>query len=242
MPNKNIINVLAFLAVFSILASGCQATKPVEKPEENAIDTGILIVESVPGSAHVYIDGEFKGETPLKLYNIPVGAYTVVIKKEGYADFEGIATVKVGRAEEIDAVLAELATKPAEDEKPVEKAEEITINASIPKLNKINLSSFAMYYDFEAMQFSEIRTDKSDLFSRKYDTYVHFTALTPAKVNLLNKPISDVQKEDCIFSDDAVAIIYSGQSLCVKTAEGSVVAIGGSWKESPAELEWALLS
>ena len=117
-------------------------------------------------------------------------------------------------------------------------------NESIPapKLNKINLSAFVMYYDFDKIEFTEIRTDGSDLFSRKYDNYVHFTALVPNKINLLNKPVKDAQKEDCIFGDTAVAQLFSGQTLCVKTGNGNILAIGGVWETSPVELEWYKIS
>ena len=60
------------------------------------------------------------------------------------------------------------------------------------------------------------------------------------KIYLLNKPVNEVQKEDCIFSDSAVATVYSGQTLCVNTMEGNVAAIGGTWQEMPTELEWKM--
>ena len=112
--------------------------------------------------------------------------------------------------------------------------------APAAQLNKINLSSFAMYFDLDNKLFTEIRTEKTDIFARRYDAYVYFTALAPAKIYVLDKPLKDITKEDCIFSDTATATLFSKQTICVKTMEGAVFAV--SWQASPTELEWALLS
>ncbi len=238
MKGKGILSVLASLIIISLFIAGCKAAekepKPAE-PAEEAVDTGALVIESTPSLAQVYIGGKYIGDTPLTLYNLPVGYYDIAVKKEGHVDFKITATIKVGRTEEVDAVLTPAI---AGEKKPVEQA--LPEKASEPQPNKINLSSFAMYYDFDKVQFSELSTDKSDIFSRKYDTYIHFTALTPAKIYVLNKPLKEVKKEDCIFADTAVAPLFSRQTLCINTAEGNVAALG--FEAKPEELEWMLLS
>ncbi len=238
MKNRNTLEMVIFLTLFSMLIAGCKvAEKPVTGTEEGAADTGALAIESSPGLAAVYIGEEYRGDTPVNLYNIPIGQYEVTIKKEGYADFKKAVNIKVGRTEEIDAALKPVIVEEKEPEKLEDEAPK---DISMPKLNKINLSSFAMYYDFDSMQFTEIRTSESDLFSRRYDTYVHFTTLTPTKINVINKPVNEVQKEDCIFADIEVTPVFSGQTLCVRTGTGSVVAIGGVWQAAPTGLEWVL--
>ena len=242
-------NLCVLFLAFVIFVAGCKAAEkePVTVAQE-AVDTGALEVESSPGLAQVYIGEEYKGDTPVSLYNLPVGQYEITVKKQGYSDFRKSITVKVGKTEKIDAVLAPIAeeAKPKAEEsaKQIEKpAEKMPQGASIPaqQSNKINLSSFAMYYDFDKMQFTELRTEGSGLFSRKYENYMHFTALVPAKIHVLNKPVREVEKEDCIFADTYVAQLFSGQTLCVKTGIGNVVAIGGMWVAMPAELEWKSL-
>jgi hypothetical protein len=244
MAGKRAVNVIIFLAIAFALA-GCKAAEKQEAGlQEEIVDTGSILVESSPGLAEVYIGEEYKGDTPVSLYNLPVGKYELTIRKKGYEDFKKTATIKVGRTEEIDATLI-----PAEEEKP--KAEEPAKEAEKPGENaiqnapeqakaattKINLSSFSMYHDFDRMEFTQARTEGSDLFSRKYDVYVHFTALVPAKINVIGKPINEAAKEDCIFSDTAVAQLFSGQSLCIKTGAGKVIAVGGTWQGMPSELE-----
>ena len=244
MKNKFLCNLI-FLSILSIFITSClkaaEKASVIEKTEEGVFDTGVLDIISSPSSAEIYVNGELKGNTPLTLYNFPVGTYKLVVKKDDYTDFEKEVIVKVGRTEEVEAELIPI--------KNVEIAEEKTTDAiadesSIPTIeqNKINLSSFAMYYDFDKILFTELRTEGSDLFSRKYDEYVDFTVITPAKIGLLNKQINDVEKEDCNAANEAIAQFYSGQTLCIKTGEGSVFAVGGNWEKMPQDLEWKLLS
>ncbi len=244
MKDKNFLNLLVCLALFVIFVVGCSKPikTPIEEMAEEVVDTGVLVIKSSPESALVYVDDEFKGSTPLNLYNFPAGPHNILIKKDGYDDFEKVVTLKVGKTEEIEATLVPIKIseeKPVQEEKQVPSEPE---DLSKPALNKINLTSFAMYYDFDKMQFTELRTERSDLFSRRYDTYVHFTALTPTKINVLNIPINEVKKEDCIFADDAVTTLFSKQTLCAKTGEGTVVAIGGIWQTIPTELEFVIFN
>lgn len=243
MKHKKILDFLIFLAVFSMLIPGCKVAKEeVTEIAEETADTGALVVESSPGLAHVYIGEEYKGDTPVSLYNLPVGQYEITVKKEGYIDAKKTITIKVGRTEEVDATLTPIVEETKPESMP--KAEEKTPSAPLAptKTNKINLSSFAMYYDFDNMEFTELRTEGSDLFSRKYETYMHFTTLVPTKINMLDKPINEAEKEDCIFADTAVAQLFSGQTLCIKTGVGAVFAIGGTWQAMPTELELKSLS
>jgi hypothetical protein len=241
MKNKNILNIIVFLIIVFIFIVGCKVgQKETRETIEEVVDTGALVVESSPILAQVYIGEEYRGDTPLSLYNIPVGQYDITVKKEGFVDFKKTINIKVGRTEEIDATLTQIVKPEAEEKKPEEPTEKMP---EIPaKLNKINLSSFAMYYDFDKMEFTELRTEGSDLFSRKYNTYVHFTALIPTKINVINKPINEIQKEDCIFGDTAVTPVFSGQTLCIKTGSGIILAIGGIWQTMPTEVELVIFN
>ncbi len=240
MKNKSIINLLVFITILYILIAACaqQVEKAPAEEFQEVIDTGILVVESAPSQAQVYVDGELKGQTPLTLYNFPAGAHSVIVKKGGYSDFEKAVSVKVGLTEEVDAALAPLKSE-AMETKPeeIQKEPDQTVQT-----NKINLSSFAMYHDFENKMFTERRTEKSDLFSRKYNTYVDFAALAPAKMKILDAPLKGINKADCIDADNRIAQLYSEQTLCVITAEGNYFAVRGNWENTPTELEFVQLS
>ena len=115
MKNRKFLNIMAFMAVASILIFGCKATEEqAAVAAEPVPDTGALSIESSPTLAQVYVGEEYKGDTTVDLYNLPVGQYEITVKKQGYADFKRIITVKVGRTEKIDAVLVPI----AEDVKP----------------------------------------------------------------------------------------------------------------------------
>lgn len=230
----------SILIILIVLALGC--TKAPGEPtaeQEEFVDTGILAVESSPSGADVYVDSELKGQTPLALYNFPVGYYNVKVQKTGYFDFEKIAAVKVGLTEEIDAKLS-----PVQKEAPKQGAEqekEAEEQKPAAETNKVNLSAFAMYHDFENKRFTELREGTSDVFSRKYDTYVDFVIMAPAKIEIVGKPFKEINKVDCINTDGGVANLKSGQTLCVITVEGNFYAVTGTWDTSPSELEFVKL-
>ncbi len=237
---NNKLFLLVFLAV-SMLIIGCKTEQREVAAEtaDDVVDSGSLVIETSPSLAQVYVSEEFKGDSPITLYNLPVGKYGITVKKDGYADFKKTVAIKVGKIEEVDATLTPVVEEAKQIvEKPEKEAKPENVSAPAAQLNRINLSGFAMYYDFDKTEFTELRTEGSNLFSRKYENYVHFTTLIPTKINVINKPINEVTKEDCIFADTAVVQVFSGQTICVKTGAGAVVAIGGSWQASPTELEF----
>lgn len=256
MPNKmdykNIIAKSIFSFFIVIIILGC--TKPAEnKPAseitQEIVDTGIIVVESSPSSAQVYVDNELKGESPLTVYNFPVGKHEVVVRKEGYEDFRKTITLEVGKTEEVSATLSEImiatpkpAEKPvAEENKLMPKTDE---KAALPsKLNKVNVnSSFITYYDFKNAMFTGTASASPDVFSSNYNTYLYFTAYSPATMRVLDKQIQDIKKEDCANAQDTIANLYTGQTLCVKTTNGNYAAIGGKWETSPSELYWVVFN
>ena len=237
MKKELVFGIFIILIVF---AAGC-ATKPEALPEEQEqfVDTGVLVIDSSPSGADVFVNNKLEGQTPLTLYNFPVGQYDIRVEKEGYLSFGKAVSVRVGATEEIDARLSPIQKEQARQEqaKPEEQKQ-----PEIAQANKINLSSFAMYYDFENSLFTSLRSEKSDVFSRKYGTYVDFVALAPAKIEIIKKPLKEVTKSDCITTDGGVAKLYSGDSMCVVTTEGNFFALSGSWQASPSELEFVRLN
>lgn len=236
MNKRGILALTLCITLFFALA-GCKAQQesPAEATEV-VVDTGILSVESSPSGADVYVDGEMKGATPLTLYNIPVKSYNVVIKKEGYADFERYVAIKVGRTEQVDAALIPLASEEKMAE-PEAKVGEKSGEAAAPDItNKLNLKSFATYFDFDNKEFTELRAEKSDIFGRNYNTYIDFVVLTPAKMVILAKPMSEASKDDCVSAQNAVGQLYAKQTLCVITMEGSIFAL--EFGAEPNVVEW----
>ncbi len=66
---------------------------------------GNLDIKSTPISAEVYLDGSYKGSTPLTVSNVPVGTHTVVLKKSGYHEISKIVDVKYGQTTYVSETL-----------------------------------------------------------------------------------------------------------------------------------------
>ena len=133
------INIMLIICLISLFIAACtqQAENNSQTEEEEFVDTGILAVESSPSGADVYVNDKIEGQTPLTLYNLPVGNYNIKIVKEGYNDFMKDAVVKVGLAEEIDARL-----NPIQKESQNPQQEEQQEPQPEAAINKIDLVSF----------------------------------------------------------------------------------------------------
>jgi hypothetical protein len=101
-------------------AEQAPARPPVEheKPEPQPARPGRLLVRSTPGGAHVAVDGQRVGATPVSLDDMAVGVHTVRITAEGYAPQERKVTVTEARPSASLAVTLtrerhEVASRPA---------------------------------------------------------------------------------------------------------------------------------
>jgi hypothetical protein len=69
---------------------------------------GRLRVNSSPGGALVYVDGEYRGRTPLRLERVAYGPHAILITRPGYADYHQRVYIDSGEAAYIDARLRRL--------------------------------------------------------------------------------------------------------------------------------------
>ena len=90
MRNNNFLSIMITLTLISIFIAGCKAAKEeqITQSIEEVADTGALNIDSTPRLAQVYVGEEYRGDTPLELYNLPVGQYDITVKKDGYIDFK----------------------------------------------------------------------------------------------------------------------------------------------------------
>ncbi len=72
--------------------------------------TGVLILESVPSGASVYIDGTLRGTTPLTLRAIATGVHPISFTLTGYQNYTTKATVTAGAVATSSATLAPVIT------------------------------------------------------------------------------------------------------------------------------------
>jgi len=74
--------------------------------------TGTVAVSSEPAGAQVFIDGKFEGITPVTIPSIETGSHTVLLKLDGYADWQVKVQVEAGQQEDVDATLSLLPPTP----------------------------------------------------------------------------------------------------------------------------------
>ena len=60
--------------------------------------TGTIAVSSDPSGAMIYLDGSYKGVTPLTISDVPEGVHTVKLTKSGYKDYWETVHVSAGSA------------------------------------------------------------------------------------------------------------------------------------------------
>ena len=68
------------------------------------IEKGTLSITSDPSGAKVYVDGEYKGTTPLSI-KLKAGTYSVVLKKRGYEEYATDIIIKSNKGNKISATL-----------------------------------------------------------------------------------------------------------------------------------------
>ncbi len=66
---------------------------------------GILVVNSRPEGAAVYLNGEYRGNTPLRLEDLEPQAYDLRLTKTNFADWQGEVKVEANKAVKVEATL-----------------------------------------------------------------------------------------------------------------------------------------
>ncbi|MCK5660991.1 MAG: PEGA domain-containing protein, partial [Methanosarcinales archaeon] len=68
-------------------------------------ETGSIIVSSDPSGANVYLDGNYKGTSPLTINDVAPGNYKVKLTRNGYTDETISVSVKAGARETVSKTL-----------------------------------------------------------------------------------------------------------------------------------------
>lgn len=92
--------------------------------------TGMLVLNSTPAMAEIYIDGERKGETPMRINKLNVGKHSLRLVKEGYKTVNKTFTIEDGKTLELEEKMEAEAPVVVKPEKP--KKEE-KLNPEIEK-------------------------------------------------------------------------------------------------------------
>jgi serine/threonine protein kinase len=95
--------VIALVVIFVFI-------KPKGKPAPPPVNYGMVIINSEPGGAIVYLDTSILGRpTPLKVDSLPPGPHAVELRKAGYLDLKQAFEAKAGDTVTLDLILTKAA-------------------------------------------------------------------------------------------------------------------------------------
>ena len=80
--------------------------------------TGMLVLNSTPAMAEIYIDGERKGETPMRINKLNVGKHSLRLVKEGYKPLNKSFNIEDGKTLELEEKMEADAPVVVKPEKP----------------------------------------------------------------------------------------------------------------------------
>lgn len=91
---------------------------------------GSIEVSSTPSSADLYLDGTYKGTTPITIDNLDIGSYKLILKKDGYVDWMRTAKVTNGDTTSFTANLEVKTTQPTTTATPVPTTAPTTVRTT----------------------------------------------------------------------------------------------------------------
>ena len=71
---------------------------------------GQITVRSSPSGANIYVDDSYKGLTPLTLVEIPKGSHSIILKLNGYQDWQSSVNVAAGSSTDVSGTLVSATT------------------------------------------------------------------------------------------------------------------------------------
>jgi hypothetical protein len=99
-------NFQDYLQTLFVNAGQITAVSAVLTPAMNPSSSGNLQITSQPGAAEIIIDNQYRGITPLTLSSFPAGNHTLIIRLNGYQDYQQMLTIIPGQDLLVSASLA----------------------------------------------------------------------------------------------------------------------------------------
>jgi hypothetical protein len=87
--------------VYDIRANMVPLT-PGPTPDTN----GQITVRSSPSGANIYLDNVYRGLTPLTLVDIPQGSHAIILKMNGYQDWQSSVNVLAGSSTDVSGTIS----------------------------------------------------------------------------------------------------------------------------------------
>jgi hypothetical protein len=99
------------IVVLLVFTAGCAFLEPPQANTTPLKGTGTIQVTSEPLSASIYLDGAYKGRTPMTLKEIPTGDHEIILSKDDYQDYNQAVFLNVSQTINIKANLVRLNPK-----------------------------------------------------------------------------------------------------------------------------------
>jgi hypothetical protein len=96
---------LLFTVALLVLVSGC-TTPLFPVPASGEATTRSLDISSTPPGSEIYIDGIYKGITPLVVSDMPAGSHFLELRYPGYTSLKKSLEIKAGATLYVDATLS----------------------------------------------------------------------------------------------------------------------------------------
>jgi hypothetical protein len=91
---------------FDVIRNVSVSVGETQTLHENLTWSGSLSISSKPSGASVYLDGDYKGKTPLDISKVVVGTHSIKLTKSSYAKVEKVIYVSAGKITAVDESLA----------------------------------------------------------------------------------------------------------------------------------------
>jgi hypothetical protein len=93
-------------AITAGTVAAIQANMVPVSPGPTPYTNGQITVRSNPSGANIYLDNAYKGLTPLTLVDIPQGSHAIILKLNGYQDWQSSVNVLAGSSTDVSGTLA----------------------------------------------------------------------------------------------------------------------------------------
>jgi hypothetical protein len=95
---------LIFAVALLVVVSGCTTKLPRALPSEATM--GSLDISSTPSGSEIYVDGLYKGISPMILSDVTAGSHMLELQYPGYTSLKKSVEIKAGATSYVDASLS----------------------------------------------------------------------------------------------------------------------------------------
>jgi hypothetical protein len=96
---------VAILAIGTVVGVMLVNGYTIDTKSKKVVQTGVLVVNSVPSGAAIYIDDHYQNTTPASISFLPAKRYKIKLTKEGYGHWEKELDIDKTVIGEIEAIL-----------------------------------------------------------------------------------------------------------------------------------------